>query len=88
MSERQLRRRFKETYGQTLRGQLTELRLRRAAQLLRRTGLGIKQVAYTIGFPTLRAFERAFKCAFGVTPSEYRALNSEGGLDFFADRGP
>ncbi len=89
VSERHLRRRFKEAYGQTLRGELTELRLRRAAQLLRRTCLGIKQVAYTVGFPTLRAFERAFKCAFGITPSEYRTLDPEERSEvFLADREP
>jgi transcriptional regulator GlxA family with amidase domain len=89
VSERHLRRRFRETYGQTLRGELTALRLRRAAELLRRTGLGVKQVAYTIGFPSLRSFERAFKGAFGVTPSEYRTRSPEGGPeDLLADSDP
>jgi two-component system, response regulator YesN len=72
VSERHLRRRFLEAYGKTPQRYLTEARLKRAAELLRRTAVGIEQVANAVGFPSLKTFSRSFKRAFGLTPSDFR----------------
>lgn len=73
VSERHLRRRFRETYGKTPQQHLTELRLQRAAKLLRTTRVAIEQVAQSVGYPSMKTFSRAFKRAYGATPSQFRA---------------
>jgi YesN/AraC family two-component response regulator len=72
LGDRQLRRRFRDVYGKTPRRYLAETRLRRAAELLRTTDLGIEQIAQAVGYQNVAAFDRTFKRAFGVTPSELR----------------
>jgi len=72
VSERHLRRRFQETYGTTPRRYLTEIRLARAAELLRAGVLGVDQIAHTIGYHSLAAFDKSFKRLYGMTPSEFR----------------
>lgn len=46
--------------------------LKRASELLAQTGSPIVDVAFSSGFSSLRQFNRSFKTAFGMTPSEYR----------------
>jgi len=72
VSERHLRRRFQEAFGKTPRRFLTEVRMRRAEELLRKTRLGIEEIALAVGYPDLGTFRRIFKRAFGVTPSDFR----------------
>ena len=72
LSEGHLRRRFREAYGKTPRLYLTEVRLKRARELLRTTDLRVKEVAENVGCPNLRWFLRLFKRVFGVTPSAFR----------------
>jgi len=72
LSDRQLRRRFRHVYGKTPRRYLVEVRLQRAEELLRTTDLGIEQIAQAVGYQNVAAFDRTFKRAFGVTPSELR----------------
>jgi YesN/AraC family two-component response regulator len=72
LSDRQLRRRFRHVYGKTPRRYLVEARLQRAEELLRTTDLGIEQIAQAVGYQNVAAFDRTFKRAFGVTPSELR----------------
>lgn len=72
LSDRQFRRRFRHVYGKTPRRYLVEARLQRAEDLLRTTDLGIEQIAQAVGYQNVAAFDRTFKRAFGVTPSELR----------------
>jgi AraC-like DNA-binding protein len=51
-------------------------RLRIAARMLagaRASGRTVEQIAYASGFEDLRTFTRAFRRAYGCTPSEWRA---------------
>ncbi|HLT88837.1 MAG TPA: helix-turn-helix domain-containing protein, partial [Sphingobacterium sp.] len=48
------------------------IRLKRAAQLLRDSQLNITEIAYMVGFNTLKYFNKHFKSTFGETPSQYR----------------
>jgi len=73
LSERHFRRQFRAAYGKTVRRYLTEVRMQRAAALLRETRLGIEQVAHTVGYPSIKNFARSFRRAYGLTPSEFRA---------------
>ena len=80
LSERQLRRRFQDAYGKTPRRYLSERRLRQAADMLRTTRLGIKQIAAELGAPSLPAFRREFTRLFGVTPLAFRARAQREGM--------
>lgn len=48
------------------------IRLRRAAQLLKESGLSVSEVAYQCGFNSLASFRKYFKDLYGVIPSEYK----------------
>ncbi len=73
LSERHLVRQFREAHGKTPRRYLTEVRLRRAKTLLRTSRLGIAQIAQAVGYASSVTFDRIFKRAYGITPSEFRA---------------
>jgi len=85
VSEAHLRRIFRSAYGKTPRRYLTEVRMKRAGELLRTTSLGMKQIALEVGYSSGTMFDRVFRGFFGATPSEYRTdsqrkPNREGGL--------
>jgi len=48
------------------------VRIACAREMLRRSDLGITEVANRVGYRDLRTFERAFKRATGTTPRGYR----------------
>jgi transcriptional regulator GlxA family with amidase domain len=48
------------------------LRVDRARQLLRETGLSELEVAIATGFGSTSQFSRAFARAYGASPSRYR----------------
>lgn len=55
---------------------LTELRIERAARLLRETELRVKEVAAAVGFSATSELDHAFKTKLGMTPTQYRATVS------------
>lgn len=57
---------------------LKRLRLRAARDLLERTSMEIKEVAYTVGYRDPSRFMRDFKRAHERTPAQYRAEILEG----------
>jgi two-component system response regulator YesN len=62
---------FRAEMGVTVRGYLTALRLRRAAELITR-GDKIEAVALYVGYRSKNQFYKQFKRYFGVTPVNYR----------------
>lgn len=72
LSPSRLRHLFKEETGQSPRLYLKELRLRRAAVLLRTTFLSIKEIAAEVGVSNPTYLSRAFTKHFGVPPTVYR----------------
>jgi AraC-like DNA-binding protein/mannose-6-phosphate isomerase-like protein (cupin superfamily) len=66
--------RFRALVGQSPMRYLTELRLRRAARLLRSTDATIADVARTVGYGSEATLSRAFKARFGEAPSVYRTV--------------
>ena len=48
------------------------IRLKKGKQLLDTTDMQITEVAYEIGYNTVKRFTENFKSEFGLTPSEYR----------------
>jgi YesN/AraC family two-component response regulator len=72
LSERHLRRQFNEVYGKTPRRFLTEVRMQRAAELLRMTRLGVEQIAQAVGYSRITTFDKIFRRALRSTPTEFR----------------
>lgn len=63
---------FAAAFERTPMELLKEMRLRRAAQLLRSTDLPVKSVAPRVGYDSRSYFSRAFKAFYGVDPAAYR----------------
>ena len=71
VSEAHFARSFKEAFGVPPHRYLVGVRLRRAAEALRR-GTRVTAAAQNSGFVNLGQFIRQFHRAHGVTPSRYR----------------
>lgn len=56
---------------------IRSIRLKRAAQLLEKSGLSIAEIAYEVGFNNPKVFSKSFKEEFHVTPSQYLANKKE-----------
>lgn len=75
-SVRHFSRLFHEETGQSFREKQTELRLRRAQDLLRDPAAKVTQVAMESGYRHIGLFNSLFKKHFGMTPSEWRRSTS------------
>ncbi|MGM9618999.1 MAG: helix-turn-helix domain-containing protein [Oscillospiraceae bacterium] len=71
-SEFYVSRKFREISGMQLREYLRYRKLAFALKELRDTDSGILDVALRYGFSSHEAFTRAFREAYGITPSEYQ----------------
>lgn len=71
-SEFYVSKKFKEISGMRLRDYLRCRKLAFALKDIRDTEIGILDIALRYGFSSHEAFTRAFKEAYGITPSEYR----------------
>lgn len=67
-------KRFSDAFGQPPMFVLRELRLLRAAQLLRGQALSIQQISNAVGYGSASSFSRAFHARFGCEPSVYPAV--------------
>lgn len=71
-SEFHTTRKFKEISGMPFRDYLRYRKLAFALKEVRDSGKSMLDIAFDYGFSSHEAFTRAFKGAYGVTPSEYR----------------
>lgn len=76
MSERQLRRIVQQKTGSSPAQLNQERRLSSAKYLLAYTQLPITEIAFRIGFSSLRQFNTVFKDAFNTSPREMRKHHS------------
>jgi transcriptional regulator GlxA family with amidase domain len=76
-SRRQLQRAYAEIGGTTFRDHLTQVRMQRAAELLRTERLSVREVAARVGYRQPAQFAKAFRRHIGLAPSEYR-MNGRG----------
>lgn len=65
-------RKFREISGMQLRDYLRHRKLAFALKEVRDSDKSLLDIAFDYGFSSHEAFTRAFKAAYGVTPSEYR----------------
>ncbi|WP_455620230.1 helix-turn-helix transcriptional regulator [Eisenbergiella sp.] len=65
-------RKFREVSGMQLRDYLRHRKLAFALKEVRDSDKSLLHIAFDYGFSSHEAFTRAFKAAYGITPSEYR----------------
>ena len=77
LSNTQLYRKLKALTGKGGNELIRNVRLQRAAQLLKTTDRQIAEVAYDVGFNDPNYFNRVFKKEFGVSPGEWSKMQHE-----------
>ena len=68
---------FRQNMGQTFIEYLTTLRMNKAKELLRCTGMRSSEIAGEIGYKDAHYFSYLFKKTQGMTPSDYRKAREE-----------
>ena len=68
---------FSQNMGQTFIEYLTTLRMNKATELLRCTGMRSSEIAGEIGYKDAHYFSYLFKKTQGMTPSDYRKAREE-----------
>lgn len=63
---------FKEAVGMPFCKYLNEYRVKQAKVYLTETENPITEISYLVGFQSIKTFNRVFKTAIGVSPSEFR----------------
>lgn len=72
LSQRHCQRLFRVALGCSPSEYLTELRMRKAVQLLANTDYTISEIALEVGYLSLSHFSNMFRQRFGVSPREFR----------------
>lgn len=71
-----LKKYFRKVYGVPMYGYLQNVRMKKAEKDLKETKRSIADIAFEAGYQNQSKFCSLFKKTYGVTPSEYRRLNS------------
>ncbi len=77
MNRKKLSDTFHTLYGQPVFEWLREYRLFEARGLLRDSALPVSEIALAVGYGNNANFSTAFKKRFGMTPKQYRQLQSK-----------
>jgi transcriptional regulator GlxA family with amidase domain len=72
VSLRQLERLFSKYLQETVTKRYLRIRLEKAADMLRKTGLSVTAIGVACGFQSSSHFSRAFKARYGKTPGSER----------------
>jgi AraC-like DNA-binding protein len=73
---------LKTELGMTFTSYLNKLRLTEAARLLaEKSGAGIAEIAYSVGYGNVSYFNKLFKDEYGCTPKAFRSLATQQGAD-------
>ena len=73
VSEEHLSRSFKKEMGSNISTHIGNIRIKKAAELLKSTNLSISEIALYIGYSDNNYFVKVFKKRYGMTPSAYRS---------------
>jgi len=80
LSERQLKRRFKQATGLSPLSYIQGLRIESAKHALQTSNQQVETVARAVGYEDVRFFRQLFKRLTGLSPSEYRSKFSQPAL--------
>lgn len=72
VSATNLKKGFKEIYGQSIYAYLKETRVNKASEYLRETSYEIGKIAGLVGYDNASKFSSSFKSIMGINPSEYK----------------
>ena len=72
LSEGRFNHLFKESMEEAPQQYINRLRLKKAAELLRKENMTISEIAYVVGFNDYNHFGRIFKRHYGCTPTQMR----------------
>ena len=68
---------FRESVGKTPQEFLIGYRMIKAAELLRQTQYPVGEIGCAVGYPNQLHFSRAFKSVYGMSPRNWRKLNTD-----------
>lgn len=74
LSKEYLSRYFKQYTGNTILEFLTEIRISKAKEMLRTSSHSIEDIGAYCGYPSVSNFQKTFKKATNLSPSEYRKI--------------
>ncbi|WP_406645808.1 AraC family transcriptional regulator [Aliisedimentitalea scapharcae] len=77
MSRSSLAQRFADAYGAGPMELLRDLRMQKAADLLRNSEMPVKRISAEVGFQSRTAFSRAFVAATGQSPRSFRSQSQD-----------
>jgi AraC-like DNA-binding protein len=83
LSPFQFSRVFKKEHGVTFRDFVVQVRISRAAELMKQSRVSVTEAAFVVGFNDLSHFARMFRRQLGVCPSHYRSDIEAGQLPLF-----
>lgn len=66
---------FKQTTSKSVSEYITEVRMKKAVELLLNTQMSVNDISYEVGFSSSTYFFTVFKKSHGITPIEYRQNN-------------
>ena len=69
---------FKQYFGHSFVTYLTDLRMKKAEDLMRTSSLSIKKIGRIVGYPDPNYFTKVFRRVRGVSPSEFREAGEAG----------
>lgn len=72
LSRAHLYRKVKDISHTSVKNLIRDIRLKQAAKLLKKRGLSISEVAYSVGFSNVNYFATVFKEVYGKTPKDAR----------------
>ena len=75
VSRVQLYRKVKAIIGINISDHINNVKLEKAAELLKSNTMNISEIAYSLGFSSPNYFSTAFKNKFGISPKEYKTSN-------------
>lgn len=73
VSRVQLYRKVKAIIGINISDHINNVKLEKAAELLKSNTMNISEIAYSLGFSSPNYFSTAFKNKFGISPKEYKS---------------
>jgi len=77
LSTSQTLRKIKAKTGKSVSQYIRELRLSKAASLIKETDLTIAEIAFKVGFSSQSYFNKVFRKFYGITPGEYKTQKEE-----------